>query len=91
MKTTDEVSMTYIKEILPKMPRPKLILKDNGTEFRNKQLMSVFNSLGIKIYRQPILPTGNSRVKNMHNFLKQMIANIIWHMAISLSGMMHNH
>ena len=39
----DEVSMAYIKEILPKTLCPKFILQDNGTKFKNEQLMSVFD------------------------------------------------
>ena len=53
-KSKDEVSMAYIKEILPKTSCPKFKLQDNGTGFKNKQLMFVFDSLGIKcIYSNP--------------------------------------
>ena len=70
-KTADEVSMAYMKEILPKISCPKFIIQDNGTEFRNQQLMSVFDSSDIKhIYRNPYYPKGNSRIENIHNFLK---------------------
>ena len=70
-KTVDEVSMTYMKEILPKTSCPKFILQDNWTEFRNEQLMSMFDSLGIKyIYSNPYYPKGNSGIENVHNFLK---------------------
>ena len=56
-KTEDEVSMAYIKEILPKTSCSKFILQDNGTKFKNKQLMSVFHTLGIKhIYSNPYYP-----------------------------------
>ena len=61
--------MVYMKEILPKTSCPKFILRDNGTEFRNEQLMSMFNSLGIRhIYSNPYYPKGNSRIENVHNF-----------------------
>ena len=40
--------MAYIKEILPKTLCSKFILQDSGTEFKDDQLMSVFNILGIK-------------------------------------------
>ena len=47
--------MAYMKEILPKTSCPKFILQDNSTEFRNEQLMSMFDSLGIKhIYSNAI-------------------------------------
>ena len=41
-KTADKVSMAYIKEILPKTSCSNF-LQDNGTEFKNKQLMSIFD------------------------------------------------
>ena len=79
MKTEDKVSMAYIKEILPKTLCPKFISQDNGTEFKNEQLMSVFNSLGIKyIYSNPYYPKGDSRVENVHDFLKYTIAEFTY-------------
>ena len=63
-KTADEVPMAYIKEILPKTSCSKFILQDNVTEFTNNQLMSVFNTLGIKcIYSNPYYPQGNGGYK----------------------------
>ena len=74
-KSADEVSMLYMKEILSKTSYPKFMLWDNGTEFKNEQLMSVFDSVGIKfIFSNPYFPKGNGRIDNMHNFLKQSIA-----------------
>ena len=71
--------MTYMNEILPKTSCPKFILKDNGTELKNEQLMSVFNSLAIKlIYSNPYYPKGNSRIENVHNFLKCTIAKFTY-------------
>ena len=70
--------MVYIKEILPKTSCSKFILQDNGMEFKNKQLMSVFDILGVKrIYSSPYYPRGNSRIKNVHNFLKCTVANFM--------------
>ena len=43
-KTADEVFMACIIEILPKMSYSKFILQDNETEFKNKQLMSMFDT-----------------------------------------------
>ena len=37
-KMADEVSMAYIKEILPKTSCSKFILQDNGTKFKDEQL-----------------------------------------------------
>ena len=71
--------MATIKEILPKTSCPKFILQDKGTEFKNEQLMSVFNSLGIKhIYSNPYYPRGNSRIENIQNFLKCTIAKFTY-------------
>ena len=62
-KTVDKVSMAHIKEILPKTLCSKFILQDGGMEFKNDQLMSVFNTLGIKcIYSNPYYPQGNGRI-----------------------------
>ena len=41
----DEVFMAYIKEILLNTPCSKFILQDNGTEFKNDQLISVFDMI----------------------------------------------
>ena len=68
-----------MKEILPKTSWPKFILQDNGTEFRNEQLMSIFNSLGIKhIYSNPYYPKGKSRIENVYNFLKCTISKFTY-------------
>ena len=71
MKMADEVSKAYIKKIFPETFCPKFVLQENGTEFKNEHLMSVFNLLGIKhIYSNPYYPRGNSRIENVNNFLK---------------------
>ena len=41
-KIANEALMVYIKEILPKTSCSKFFLQDNGMEFKNKHLMSVF-------------------------------------------------
>ena len=77
-KTADEVSMAYM-EILPKTSCPKFIPQDNGTEFKKEQHMSLFDSLGTKhIYSNPYYPMGNSRIENVHNFLKHTIAKFTY-------------
>ena len=56
-KMADEVSIAYNKEIFLKTSCSKFILQDNGTEFKNDHLMSVFDTLGIKcIYSNPCYP-----------------------------------
>ena len=40
--------------------------------------MSVFDTLGIKrIYNKPCYPIGNSRIENVHNFLKWTMAKFM--------------
>ena len=78
-KTADEVSMAYMKEILPKTSCLQFILQDNVTEYKNELLMSMCNSLGIKhIYNNPYYTKGNSRIDTIHNFLKHSIAKFIY-------------
>ena len=78
-KMAVEVSMAYIKEILLKILCSKFILQDNGTEFKNDQLISVFDTLGIKgIYSNPYYPQGNGRIENIQNFLKCTIAKFTY-------------
>ena len=77
-KTANEVSMAYIKDILSKTSCSKFILQDNGTEFKTYQLMSVFDTLGIKkIYSNPYYPRDNSRIENVHNLLKRSIVKFM--------------
>ena len=60
MKSANEVSIAYVKEILPKTLCSKFILQENGMEFKNKQLMSVFDTLDIRrIYSNPYYPRGS--------------------------------
>ena len=78
-KTADEVSMAYMKEILFNTSCPQFIIQDNSTEFKYEQLMSVFDSLGMKyIYSNPYSPKGNSRIQNGHNFLKCAISKFTY-------------
>ena len=79
-KSADEVYMAYIKEILPKTSCLKFVLQDNGKQLKNEQLISVFNSLGIKhVYSNPYYSRGNGRVENIHNLLKHTTAKFyIW-------------
>ena len=86
-----------MKEILPKLSCPKFILQDNGIEFKNEQLMSMFDSLGIKcIYSNPYYPKGNGRIENIHNFLKLTIAKFTydsqleWDVALPLATYCYN-
>ena len=75
----DKVSMVYIKDIFLKTSCSKFILQDNGTEFKNDKLMSVFDTLGIKhIYSNPYYAQGNGRLEKIHNFLKCTIMKLLY-------------
>ena len=77
-KTAKEVTMAYIKHILPTTSCSTFILQDNGTEFKNSQQVATLKSLGIKpIHRNPYRPQGNSRLENAHNFLKHTISKFL--------------
>ena len=89
--------MAYIKEILPKTSCSKFILQDKGTEFKNEQLMSIFDTLDIKrIYSNCYYPSGNSKIQNIHNFLKRTIAKFMhgsqleWDNALQLATYCYN-
>ena len=43
VKTTEEVTMAYIKHILPTTSCSTFILQDNGTELKNSQLEAILN------------------------------------------------
>ena len=79
IKPVDKVSMAHMKKVLPKMPCSKFILQDNGTQFKNEQLMSIFDSSDITcIYSNLYHPNSNSRIENVHHFLKHTIAKFTY-------------
>ena len=47
-KAGEEVSMAYIKEILPKTSCSRFICRIMEQNLKNEQLMSIFDTLGIK-------------------------------------------
>ena len=83
--------------MLPKTSCSKFILQDYGTEFKNEQLISVFDNLGIKwVYSNPYYSRGNSRIEIMHNFIQQTIATFMhgselkWDDALPLATYCYN-
>ena len=77
-KSADKVMMAYLKRVLLTSSCRIYVLKDNWTEFRNRQLMNTFKCLGIKtIYSSPYYPYGNGKLENSHNFLQQPIAKFL--------------
>ena len=77
-KTTEEVTMAYIKHILPTTCCSVFILQDNSTESKYSQLIATFRLLGIKpIYSNLYGAQGNSRLENPHNFFKCTISKFL--------------
>ena len=96
-KSVDEVTIAYLKRVLPISSCSIYVLQDNGTEFRNKQLVDTFKSLGVKpIYLSPYNPHGNGKLENSHNFLKWSIAkflyntNLEWYDVIPIATYVYN-
>ena len=53
-------------------------LLDNGSELKNNQMNTILKQSGIKhIYSDPYRPQGNSRIENVHNFLKRMLTKFL--------------
>ena len=71
-KTAESVVEVYLSGILSRVRASMDCLSDNGLELKNNQMNAVLKQLGIKhIYSNPYRPQGNSRIKNVHNFLKR--------------------
>ena len=71
--------MTYMKEYNLKLHALNSSYKITVMSSKNEQLMSMFNSLGIKcIYSNPYYPKGNSRIENVNNFLRHTIAKFTY-------------
>ena len=92
-----EVTMAYLKRVLLISSCSMYIPQDNGMEFKNKQLVDTFKSLGVKpIYSSPYYSHGNGELENSHNFLKWSIAkflhniNLEWDDIIPIATYVYN-
>ena len=96
LETAEEVTMAYIKHILPTMSCSTFILQDNGTELKDSQLIATFKLLGIKpIYGNPYMSQGNSRLENAQNFLKHTVSkflhnNTLWDDILPIATYIYN-
>ena len=71
-KTTQSVEEAHLSGILSGTGSSMVCLSDNGSELKNSQMNTVLKQLGIKpIFSNPYRPQGNSRIENVHNFLKE--------------------
>ena len=78
-KTADEVLQAYIDNMYSKFGGSLKILRDNGTEFKNKIFEQIAKELGVvyKLYTPPYHPASNGRIEGFHAFLKACISKHI--------------
>ena len=77
-KTAESVVEAHLSGILSRARASMVCLLDNGLELKNSQMNTVLKQLGIKhIYSNPYWLQGNSRIKNVHNFLKRMLTKFL--------------
>ena len=77
-KTADSVIEAYLSGILSRAGSSMVCLSDNGSELKNNQMNTILKQLGIKhIYPNAYRPQGNSRIENVHNFLKRMLTKFL--------------
>ena len=77
-KTADSVIEAYLSGILSRASASMVCLLDNGLEIKNSQMNTILKQLGIKhIYSNPYRPQGNSRIENVHNFLKRTLTKFL--------------
>ena len=95
-KTAEEVIQAYIDNIYSKFRGSLKILRDNGTEFKNKMFERTSKELGLeyKLYIPPYHPSLNGRIEGFHAFIKACIAKHVaqleWDVLISLACVMYN-
>ena len=77
-KTANSVIEAYLSGVLSRAGASIVCLLDNGSELKNNQMNTILKQLGIKhIYSNPYRPQGNSRIENVHNFLKRMLTKFL--------------
>ena len=77
-KTAESVVEAYLSGILSRDRASMVCLLDNGLELTNSQMNTVLKQLDIKhIYSNPYRPQGNSRIENVHNFLKRTLTKFL--------------
>ena len=77
-KTAESIVEVYLSSILATVRASMVCLLDNGSELKNRQMNTVLKQLGIKCrYSNPYRPQGNSRIENVHNFLKRTLTKFL--------------
>ena len=74
-KSADDVIHAYIETILPQIGPSRLILTDNGTEFKNDTMSNVLSRLSVSLLWY-IFPE-ETRLENSHALLKRSISKYI--------------
>ena len=73
-KKAEDVMKAYTDNICCVFRPSKKILRDNGTEFKNKLWTDVFKRMRTEHWTSPIYsPQCNGRIKGFHKFLKATI------------------
>ena len=73
-KTTQAVASEFKKDIC-QFGKPRLVIKDNGGEFRSQEFREFCSKAGIKQgYTIPYHPRGNSVIERAHRTVKTVLA-----------------
>ena len=72
-KTANSVIEAYLSGVLSRAGASMICLSDNGTELNNNQMNTILKQL----YSNPYRPQGNSRIENVHIFLKRMLTKFL--------------
>ena len=88
----------YIYKVYLPFGRTEKFLSDNSTSFINKDWRNLAEALSFRhIQSSPRNPRANSRIKNVHNFLKRTMKkirhgnkSIKWHKAIQIAAHYYN-
>ena len=77
-RSAENVVQAYLSGILAHKGGTVAILSDDAIEFKNKVLNEVCDQLGIKrLFSNPFHPQGNSKVENVHNFIKRTLTKFL--------------
>ena len=77
-KNAETICEAYRDNIYCVFSRSSRILTDNGSEFKNKEMQEVCQTLGLKHIFSPVYtPQSNGRLESWHRFFKACIAKHI--------------
>ena len=77
-KTVESVVEVCLSGILSWARASMVCLFNNSSELKNSHMNTVLKQLGIKcIYSNPYRAQGNSRIENVHNFLKRTLTQFL--------------